>query len=125
MFEKNKRFLVAKWSLCRNQNQSISMGMELGCAEEASQVVSPIMGEIVPCPLVSHASDLRCQTTTDNVKGRAAKKAMIAVVKGAPACSALRRVTVVKAMEILTTRKMPSEELGNQSSLMAGVGGCP
>ena len=90
-----------------------------GGSEEASQIMAAIMGEIVPCPLVSHAPDLRGQTTTDNVKGRANKKAMIAVIKGAPACNALRRVTVVKAVEILATGKMPSEELGNQCRLMA------
>ena len=83
------------------------------------------MGKIVPCPLVSMASNLRCQTTTDNVKGRADKKAMMAIIKRASACNAPRRVTVVKAMEILTTGKMPSEELGNQCSFMVGVSGCP
>ena len=51
--------------------------------------------------------------TTDHVKGRANKESMVTVIKGASACNALKRVTVVKAMEILTTRKMPSEELGN------------
>ena len=104
---------------------SRQMGRGSGGSEEASQVVSAIMDEIFPCPLVSYASDLRCQTTTDSVKGRADKKAMITVIKGAPACRALRGVTVVKTVEILAAWKMSSKELRNQCGLMAGVGGGP
>ena len=87
--------------------------------------MSAIMGEIVPCPLVSYPSDLRCQTTADSIKGRANKESMIAVIKGTPACGALRGVMVVKAVEILTTGKMSSEKLRDQCGLVARVGGCP
>ena len=97
----------------------------MGGSKEASQVMSACMGEIVPCPLMSYAPDLRCQTTTYGVKGRADKESMIAVVKGAPACGALRGVSVVKTVEILATGKMSIEELCNQCCLMARVGGCP
>ena len=83
------------------------------------------MGEIIPRPLMSYASDLRSQMTADSVKGRADKKAMITVIKGAPACRALRGVAVVKTVEILTTWKMSSKELRNQCGLMVGVGGGP
>ena len=85
------------------------------------QVVSTILSEIGPCPLVSYASNLGCQKTADNIKGRADEEFMITVIQGAPTCSALRGVTVVKTVEILTTRKMSSEELCDQYGLVAGV----
>ena len=47
---------------------------------------------------------------------------MVAVIKGAPACGTLGGVTVVKTVEVLTTGKMASEELGDQCCLMTGVG---
>ena len=47
------------------------------------------------------------------------------VVKGAPACNALRGVMVVKTVEVLTTGKMSSEELRDQCGLVAGVGRGP
>ena len=59
--------------------------------------------------------------TTDHIKGRADKESMVTVIKGTPTCSALRGITVVKTVEVLTTGKMSSEKLRDQCGFMAGV----
>ena len=103
----------------------MQMGKGPNGTEITSQIMSAIVGEIIPCPLVSCSPDLRYQTSADGVNSRADKKSMVAVVKGTSTLNTHGGVTVVETVEVLASGKMSSEELGDQGGVMTGVGRCP